>query len=86
MSRTLASHPPWTASSATGIAAGPAAALPAPAAHAAARERAFRLARGLEDAVLVVVAALLFPVIILLVFSPLALLVKVLVAGVQAAL
>ena len=84
MSRTLASHPPWTASSATGIAAGPAAALPA--AHAAARKRAFRLARGLEDAVLVVVAALLFPVIILLVFSPVALLVKVLVAGVQAAL
>jgi hypothetical protein len=58
--------------------------LPAP--HPAARGRAFNLARGLEDAVLVVVAAFLFPVIILLVFSPLALLVKVLVAGVQAVL
>ena len=85
MSRPIASHPPWTPSGiGAGIAvAGTQAAVqrePDPVARAHALST---VARVLQDVMLVVIAVFLFPVVILLIGSPVALLVKAVLAGVQ---
>ena len=85
MSRPIASHPPWTPPGiGTGIAvAGTQAAVqrePDPVARAQALST---VARVLQDVMLVVIAVFLFPVVILLIGSPVALLIKAVLAGVQ---
>ena len=85
MSRPIASHPPWAPSGiGAGIAvAGTQAAVqrePDPVARAQALST---VARVLQDVMLVVIAVFLFPVVILLIGSPVALLIKAVLAAVQ---
>lgn len=84
MTRPIASHPLWTAApSGAGITVGSAATALLDGQRAAPGRARATLAQRLEDAVLLVAASLLFPVVILLVFSPVALLIAALVSVVK---
>ena len=85
MSSPIASHPPWTTSGiGTGIAvAGTQAAVQREPDPVAGTDAFSTVARVLQDVLLVVIAVFLFPIVILLVGSPIALLIKAVLAGVQ---